>query len=114
MRGYDFKVNTVVLARGDDRSLRLSARAKIADAKAGADGQLTATLSQVAGVPFGVLVCGLDAEPQRVVLDGKAVAKREALTRDASGWQYLPDRKWLVVNLTGTGRQAELAIEPIR
>lgn len=114
MQGYDFRVNSMVVARGDDRSLRFSALAQIAGAKLTDDGRVQATLSQVRGLPFGVLICGLEAEPQTVTWGTNPVPKRDGLTRSEPGWRYLPERKWLVVNLVGTGQGAELEFRSSR
>jgi hypothetical protein len=110
LRGYDFRVNSIALARGEDRSLRLSARAKIGGAEM-ADGRtVKARLSQVEGLPFGALLCGVKGAPERVEWNGKPVPERARLSRDEPGWRYLADREWLAVSLVGTGEAGELTV----
>jgi len=108
LRGYDFRINSVVVPRGKDRSLRVSARAKIRRAELIGGRFLRVNIREVRGVAFGVLVCGVNRAPKTVLWCDKPVPRRDRLERDKAGWRYLADRKWLVVNLLGTGRGDDL------
>ena len=110
MRGFDFRVNSVVVPRGADRSLRLSALARLSTATLTADRSVSATLSAVRGLPFGVAVCGLTAAPLEVKWHSQSVPKRDKLERAQEGWQYLPDRGWLLANLIGTGKEDRMVL----
>ncbi|MBM3333513.1 hypothetical protein FJY63_02520 [Candidatus Sumerlaeota bacterium] len=110
VRGYDFRANSVVLARGDDRSLRLTAQARLTTASVSGDQSVRARLCAVRDLGFGVFVCGLTKAPVEVVWRGRPVPSKDKLRRDQEGWLYLPDRRWLVINLVGTGEEGDLAI----
>jgi len=109
VRGFDFRVNSVVVPRGADRSLRVSALAQIGAGMAD-DRSVTVTLSAVRGLPFGVLICGVPLSPQGVFWQGKPVAKREKLERNEPGWRHLTERGWVLINLPGTGVQEKLTV----
>jgi hypothetical protein len=111
MRGYDFKVESLVLPRGDDRSLRLSALARISTATLSPDNAVRANLSAVRNLPFGVALCGLKNPPLDVSWQGKPVPARDELNRNQNGWRYLPDRAWLLINLLGTGKDDQLLVK---
>ena len=111
MRGFDFRVNSVVVACGNDRSLRLSALAAVTSAVLGADDTVTAGLRAVGSLPFGVMVCGLAAAPSDISWQGHPVPKRDRLERNQEGWSFLADRGWLLVNLIGTGQTGELTFK---
>jgi hypothetical protein len=111
MRGFDFRVNSVVVPRGTDRSLRVSALARISKATLTADRSVSATLSAVRGLPFGVVVCGLTTAPLEVKWHSQSAPKRDKLERTQEGWQYLPDRGWLLANLLGTGKENQLCVK---
>jgi hypothetical protein len=112
IRGFDFRVNSVVVARGADRSLRVSALACITTATLTADRSVSATLSAVRGLPFGVAVCGLATAPLEVKWHGQSVPRRDKLDRAQEGWQYLADRGWLLANLIGTGKEDRMVLRP--
>jgi hypothetical protein len=113
MRGYDFSVNSVVIARGADRSLRLSALGRIQSAECAPDGAVRAKLRIVKGAPCGVLIAGPKRAPASVTWRGNALEKIEpagSLKRHESAWQYVPDRGWLLMNLIGSGEAEELVV----
>ncbi len=130
MRGYDFHVNSVVVPLGNDRSLRLSALARITTVTAAATllsrtsnsavsgtllsqtsaPTLRAQLSAVRGVPVGVFICGLPGEPAEVLWQGKRLPCRDKLSRTDNGWTWLADRRWLLANVHGAGKSAELVL----
>jgi len=109
-RGFDFRVNSVVLPRGADRALRLSALVRITTATMATDRSLAATFSAVRGLPFGVSICGLASAPLEVSWQGKPVARRDSLNRNESCWNSLSDRSWLLINLIGSGKEDELVV----
>ena len=111
LRGFDFRVNTIVLPRGNDRSLRLSALAGIATATVTSDYSVRANLGAVRGLPFGVVVCGLDGVPQDIKWHGQPLPKRDKLERTQEGWIYLADRGWLLANLVGTGKGDQVIVK---
>ncbi|MCX8037629.1 MAG: hypothetical protein N3D11_11415 [Candidatus Sumerlaeia bacterium] len=113
MRGYDFHVNTMLVLRGNDRSLRLSALARVTTVGVTADQTLRAQLNAVCGVPVGVLICGLPAEPAEVLWQGKALPRRDKLSRADNGWAWVADRRWLLANVRGTGKPAEFLVRPV-
>jgi len=110
-RGFDFRVNSVVVPRGADRSVRVSALARISTAALAADNIVHTTLSAVRNVPFGVLICGVATSPENVVWQGKSVPNRAKLERNENGWRHLSDREWVLVNLIGTGKEEPLVVK---
>jgi hypothetical protein len=111
IRGFDFRVNSVVVPRGNDRSLRLSAVAAVTTAVLGANDAVIAKLSAVRGLPFGVAVCGLTAAPSEISWQGHLVPRRDRLERNQESWCFLADRGWLLANLIGTGKQSDLKMQ---
>lgn len=108
LRGYDFRINSVVVPRGDDRSLRVSALGCIVKAEANGEAAVRVELRVAEGVPCGVLICGLKNEPAAVTWSGQSVPKQQQLARTTIGHRWLPDQKWLILNLIGTGSVEEL------